>query len=572
MTRKAQPLVPIGIPDDNRADGYRQQAGGRTGITPGLLFLAIFSIYLALRCFAWKNTVLLEDTDSLSYLKTIKVFLTCDLQQIVDLDPDSSLFYSFFGALFSLPGWSVESGARLCSLVFSAVLFVAILGIGRQMAQPLEIALGLLVLSFSPVLIPFSFSVLTEPSYVATVYLGFWLFWTQCKDPRLWKAGLLGVIYGLSFLNRVEGILHLVVIPLLQGAYAYWEGRKSHSDGLKRFMGWSLVFGVCFSLIATPQIWRVSRKMDTLAINGRQAWAVLLSNPDGKSYDEKIHGLDFSPSQTNIRYVKGHPEAIEQLELSTSRYLSIIVRNFIKHLSVDLYQEKLGTLIGPLGLVFFASGILTLYRLRRFESFLVLAFIASNLVAPLVYGVDVKTRFVAVIAPAMMLVEGIGIAYLSRSLLESHRNYPLGRHILPFVLLLALVGASAYPLARTGGVFRPRVYNREYGPAELEKPVAIVKEITENELLRTPVIAAQRGYLAYFAEGKHLYLPYTDYEGLVRYCDLNHVDFLYLKHKRVECYPFLESFLKGSSPPDFVLLYRGVDAYGEGLELYRFQN
>ncbi|NIV31480.1 MAG: hypothetical protein GWN58_18915 [Anaerolineae bacterium] len=77
--------------------------------------------------------------------------------------------------------------------------------------------------------------------------------------------------------------------------------------------------------------------------------------------------------------------------------------------------------------------------------------------------------------------------------------------------------------------------------------------------------------MAYFAEGRHLYLPYTDYEGLVKYCDLNYVDFLYLKHRRVERYPFFEAFIQGSSPPDFALLYRGVDAYGEGLGLYRFQ-
>ena len=178
MTRKAQSLVPIRRPDNNRADGYRQQAGGRTRITPTLLFLAVFFIYLLLRCIAWKNAVLLEDTDSLGYLKTIKLFLAFNLQDIIDLDPDSSLFYAFWGTLFSLPGWSVECGARLCSLFFSAVLFVAILGIGRQMAEPLEIALGLLVMSFSTVLIPFSFSGLTETSYVATVYVGFWLVWT----------------------------------------------------------------------------------------------------------------------------------------------------------------------------------------------------------------------------------------------------------------------------------------------------------------------------------------------------------------------------------------------------------
>ena len=67
-------------------------------------------MYLIVRCLAWKNTILLEDTDSLFYLNNIKEFLTFDLQNIINLDADSTPFYPFFGALFSLPGWSVETG------------------------------------------------------------------------------------------------------------------------------------------------------------------------------------------------------------------------------------------------------------------------------------------------------------------------------------------------------------------------------------------------------------------------------------------------------------------------------
>jgi hypothetical protein len=77
-----------------------------------LIFLGIFIAFLALRLIVWKNTVLLEDTDSLFYLNNIKTFLTFNIKEILDLSPDSTPFYPFFGALFSLPGWSVETGAR----------------------------------------------------------------------------------------------------------------------------------------------------------------------------------------------------------------------------------------------------------------------------------------------------------------------------------------------------------------------------------------------------------------------------------------------------------------------------
>ena len=108
-------------------------------------------------------------------------------------------------------------------------------------------------------------------------------------------------------------------------------------------------------------------------------------------------------------------------------------------------------------------------------------------------------------------------------------------------------------------------------PIELKEPVAIVKKIAENDLLRSPIIAAERAYLSYLTDGRQLYVPYADYEALVKYCQLNNIDFLYLKHSRVNKYPFFKTFSQNSPPSDFVLLYSGVDAYGGKIELYRFR-
>lgn len=538
-------------------------AGRRTiKTTPTFLFLSIFCMYLIVRCLACKNTILLEDTDSLFYLNNIKEFLSFDLQNIINLDADSTPFYPFFGALFSLPGWSVETGARLTSLFFSSVLYLSIIGIGKRIGRPLEVSLGLLILTFSPVLISLSFSVLTEPSYIAMIYLGFWFFWTQYKNPRFWKAGLLGVIFGLSFLNRIEGILCLAIIPLFQGAHLIFCKQEHYTA--KRFIGWTLIFVICFSLVAIPQIWRVSHKMGMLAINGRQVWAQIFSIPDGKSSIEKIMGLDFSPGQINIAYVKNHPEVLEQSTAKISP--AHILKTYIGHFN-DLYQKKLGTLIGPLGLIFFAFGLLELYkRGHRFEAFLILAFVASNLAALLT--TVVRIRYIAIIAPLIMLMEGFGIVYLSQSLLQSRNDGPMGKRVLSFVFFFILIAVSAIPLLKT---FRPPHFNKEYSPVELKEPVAIVKKIAQKELKRPPIISAQRAYLSYFAGGKQVFVPYTHYEGLVKYCQLNNVDFLYLKHSRVNKYPFFKAFSQNSPPSDFVLLYSGVDAYGGKIELYCFQ-
>ena len=529
-----------------------------------LIFLSIFFIYFILRLFAWKNTILFEDYGSLSKLEAIKVFLTFNLNNIINLGPDRALFYPFFGALFSLPGWSTEIGARLCSLFFSSLLFIAIAVIGKQIAKPQEVFLGLLVLSFSPVLISLSFAVLLEPSYIAMIYLGFWFFWTQHKNPKLWKAAVIGVVFGLSFLNRVEGILYLLIIPFLQGIYFVFRDHKYFV--FKRVIAWTLIFIVFFSLLAIPQIWRVSHKMGGFAINGRQAWSLILQNPDGKSYDEKIYGLDYSPSQINLWYIQSHPEVWGQFVSNRPteyifQYLKTIIRNFN-----DLYYKRLGILIGPLGLIFFTFGLFALYqRGQRFETFLVLAFICFNLVAPFLHNVVI--RHIAVIAPIIMLIEGIGIIYLSSKALEPYKNFHSGKYILPFIFLFCLISASAIPLLKT---FKPPYFRQDYSLIELQEPVAIVKNISKKELLRPPRIAAPRyNYLAYFAEGIDVPAPYTDYAGLVKYVYLNNVDFLYLKELPGVEFPFYENFFNERPPIDFILLYSGKDPKGKKIELYR---
>ena len=81
--------------------------------------------------------------------------------------------------------------------------------------------------------------------------------------------------------------------------------------------------------------------MGQLAINGRQVWVQILNNPDGKSYEEKIYGLDYSKDQINLLFLQSHAEAARQLKTSVGplTYLKTIVRN-----SIAFYEDRLGFL------------------------------------------------------------------------------------------------------------------------------------------------------------------------------------------------------------------------------------
>lgn len=253
--------------------------------------LSVFVAYTALRILAWTNTPLLEDHDSIVYLRSIELVGSQGLQGLLGLSADSTPFYPVFGALFHSLVDSTEIGARLCSLFFSCVLFLAVWGIGKQIAKPLPVAIGLLVLAISPFFIRLSYSVLTEPSYIAIVYLGFCVFLSQYRRPGLFGAAIAGLLFAFAFLNRVEGILFLGVIPLFQLMHFLFDKERKYSA--KLLASWIAVFALAFSILSIPQIARVSDEMGGFFLNGRQIWSVILNHPDGKSYEEKIYGLDF---------------------------------------------------------------------------------------------------------------------------------------------------------------------------------------------------------------------------------------------------------------------------------------
>lgn len=526
-------------------------------------YWVIFVAYIALRCVAWRKTYLLEDSDSIGLLYQIKLFLTFDFKKISNMGPDVTPFYLFWSALWSLPGWSVETGARVCSLFFSSLLFVALVFVGKRVATSLEVVIGLLIVVFSPVLISLSYAVLTEPSYVALCYIGLWLFITRYENPRIWEAWLLGIIFALSFLNRTEGILYLFVIPVIQGLHYLSGSQKKY--GLKRLGVWCCIYVLSFSIPAIPQIWQVSTKIGHLSINGRQVWTYILKYPDGKSYDEKIYGLYYSPQQINIAYIQSHSG-------TNKKFLSTIsIKSFLKDIRKnlrELYKEKLGIMIGPVGFFFFAIGLIAIYKSnRRFECFTIIAFISSSLVAPLIHNVII--RHIAVIAPLMMLVEGIGIVYLARLLTAKMTLNPYGniaKNVLTFIFLFAVCGYFIAPFKHIY-FYQPR-YNPEYNPAIILKSAAVIKDVIQKDALKFSKIVDRKMYLPFYGDINGAPLPYTNYEGLVQYCKLNNVDFLFLRYNLIKEFPFLSTFYNRSKINEFELLYSEMDDYGLN-ELYR---
>jgi Dolichyl-phosphate-mannose-protein mannosyltransferase len=537
------------------------------GITSeACLYLGAFIIFLSLRLISWSNGPLLEASDAIGLMATIKHFLALEFQTLIDSSPDYTPFYPAFGALFSAIAGSVENGARLCSLFFSCIVFVCVIGMGRKVATPLEITLGLILLAISPFLLRFSFSVLTEPPYVATIYAGFWLFWSKLKTPK-WGYGIaLGAIFALGFLNRMEGILYLAAMPLLQLIHYYVTGKKEYSG--RQLSTWVFTFVVTFCLLSAPQVWRVTEQMGSFSLNGRQTWSLVLSSTDTRSYEQKVYGLDHSPGQINLHYLKEHPESRELLvsDVGLTQYVLSYAKLVLQNLK-DLHNWALKTLIGPYGLLFFLLGLIALgARQYYFEVFLIGSFLGIGLAAPLLHNVDV--RHIAIIGPLMILLQGVGIVFLAERVVRFFEVRFITREVVAAVILLTLLILNAKPLYKVLRV--PGGSYSTYNASDLAEPTALIARVSSEQLRRPANLISRKGYLPFYSESNGVPLPYTDYAGLVEYARLNSADFLFLDQGRVRKHPYYEEFFRREVTPDFKLLYKGKNRWGRELRLYRF--
>src|SRR5947208_1607609 len=311
----------------------------------GLRIFILLIIFLLPRLLSWRNGTGLEDHDSVRYLMEVQALAKLDFTGFLrGLGVDDAPLFPFLGALFSLPVSSVETGARLCSLVFSLGVFAAILGIARRFTSLEAAALGL----------------------------------------------LLG-----------------------------------------------------FALLAAVQVWQVSQKMGTWAINGRQVWTAILDTSDGASSEAKIYGLDYSPKEVNLAFVQTHPEAFRHLQ--SANMLKQVARQFALNV-MAVYNYHLSGFLGALGIVFFAFGLLSLFKAGRlYELFLVLGFLGATLFAPLAYVTAWAPKYLAIVGPLMMLLEGGGILYVVDVAGDATRLAP-GRARLASLCVVLLVSFWARPL------------------------------------------------------------------------------------------------------------------------------
>lgn len=545
-------------PDKSYASAYKLAA---------LVFLAAF---VGIRIAGMLNDPLLEDHDSAGYLDKIGVFATFDKDRIDTLSPDLLPLYPLTGAVLSSIGLPEESAARIVSLASSVLTAALIVLIAVRLGSWPAGAIAAMLVAFEPALARLSYAILTEPMYTGLVTLGVWLMIRGARSPPSVPGAIaLGSVFGLSFLCRYEGILFLAGVPLLQWCLALASNRGDYRRQLRPLAVWTAVFATVFALLAAPQVLFVSDKMNQFALNGREAWSIIINARDGRSEEESLRGLDYSPSVTNLDFLQSSPGDLA--DIATSASLKSYAKRVVANLDT-LQRQSLPQLLGLPVLVFTPLGLLLLLRTRRVAEAIILTwFLGMAMAAPLMYKTN--PAYILVSAPPLILLGALGVLSAGREaaqLLDSGRWRQWFVPVFLLAVTLFNVASNARPVSNM--ITDPDRTNPIADPFSDPDNFTRFLPTLRSACASNPneIVLARKRYITTLSGCTNLVMPYATFNQLRIYAVANNATLMFVDSRWDARRPFYRELVEvPQTPAGFELLASQEYPDGQRRLLYR---
>ena len=347
--------------------------------------------------------------DSASYGFMARDFLRGDF--LKGLSPAFHPLYPYLVALFSPSAASVEITGRLISLFFGTFTLIPVYYLVKEVLGQREAVFSALFYCFHPYLATYSGMLLSEATYWGFLTLSICFFWFAMTRGKLYQSMIAGVLLGLAYLTRPEGMGYLVVfliwIIIYGGVKKNWFRKTVLMAGL---MGAFLIPSVPYLMFIHQETgqWLISKK----AMEA-QPWSVKWSEKQtGKLKTKAAQKSGPTGRSLDFRRVLGR--FIRNLPLVVYHYL------YAYHFTL---------------LVFLIFG---LNRMRR-ERIEIRGFFTSLVLFHLLSVATITSstiRFSVPLIPISLLWAGAGVVEIQRFL--EKRNVPR-REIKLFFLIVLIV-------------------------------------------------------------------------------------------------------------------------------------
>jgi hypothetical protein len=529
--------------------------GAWTASHPAAVTLALAAVAVAARAVAWQRCAAMMN-DGPRFLELAQQYAAGEWA--VALSHRFHPLYPILIAAVQPAAGSWDGAAAAVSIVSGGVAVAFLYDFLRRSFEGFVPLVGALLFAVHPYAVPFSADVQSEGLYIA-LFLGALAFgWRALETPRLGVATLAGLLSGLAYLTRPEGLGVALATGLVFLGLTLCRQRSGAQ--LAR-VGLGLALGTM--LAAGPYLVALERQEGELRLTRKKS-ALVIATLDEDAIERVEKRRE---RRTEGREHAAEPDAGWQRWLQRGSEATGDVAESARH-AFRLDHWIIGALGaialgGPLGLrAGFLATIVGLYGFVLLGLRLTAGYVSTRHVLP----------------PLLPLLGYVAAGYVST------------RHVLPPLLPLLGYVAAGVPTVGRVVLFLPRLVLWRRGPpapgAALAVGLAILVSASSVMALRpqrqdraaaraaaewlaeqgiAERVAASRGRVAYYARADYEHMPWRGRDhGPDWVAALRHegVRYVIVDRSIVDRYPGVGDETSGPTDPRLRQLHRS-EAYGE---------
>lgn len=441
------------------------------------------------------STTMVVYPDSTLYLSFAKAILNGKFSFNFSGGAETILppFYPLLNALFTFFTGKVESSAVFVSALVGALLIIPVFYIAKTVYNEKAAWVSSVFIFFSPILINWSKSMLTESLFI-TLFISGIAVCLYGIEKRKWIIFLIsGALIGMSYMTRIIGFVAMPVLGLWLLFSFFMISRtdeKGSGVNFKQVFVPVLIFAFGFILVTSFYLVKLHSFYGYWTLAG--------------AYGSIKGTISYEGSATQAGWEGAKKETVTESALSM----------LVKKVTINLGNYSFALLFMlTIGSIFVIAGILFRWKILYLVSVIVIYF-AALLVQPMSPMLDERVRYLSPVFPLFLIIVSGGISRIG----DLIKSYGTRKILIPFMTFIILLSFTIHLR------MFPVRFNFMGNPLNIREKVGLwMKEKLPHPLR----VMSRKPYVPYYADGVWFTTPPT-YDEVIKQANANAVDYIVL--------------------------------------------
>jgi 4-amino-4-deoxy-L-arabinose transferase-like glycosyltransferase len=440
--------------------------------------------------------------------------------------------------IISAPGYPILVGivnilfdnlllsGKLVSLLFGLFSIVLFYLIGKELHSKEAGLFAALALAAYPFSAHISGIASTESMFGFFAFLAIYVFILIYKKRiSLRLTAILSVSIAIAYLTKPEGLLLLILLPLIFILKAKQCKKSKNYEDWKKVMIKLLIAIILFSMIISPYILFLKNNTGQITYSGKKGLNVVMG--------EAFNTLEYEKSVYSLNKNKDQIELYEKnMELSLGDYIKENPKQFIKRFITNLLKALKYLVI--LALPFLVPLVFFIFYKKLFRDKSLWGLIIILTLFLFAYSLFyIIIRFMYPLMLILMVLAGIGYCNSRQNLFKVLKHYKIKRNFLITFVNKYLKTTMIFVLL-CSSIFYVGAYAllSESKPNEHIEAGLFLKELHGLDIENINVMS-RKPWISFYSGSKYTTLPYATPKEIINFAKLHQVDYIVIGEREL---------------------------------------